>query len=270
MPSQMGAGICDTGPMKFAWLAAPILLLALPNTADAHLRLTSQQARYGDTQKAGPCGKAGGLRTTDKVYIAKPGTQVTLIWDEYIEHPSFYRIDFDLDGDDDFVSPVVACADQTSIADCFNTDNVGPYMVNNIPDDPLEVQNYLYTLPDVECSNCTLQVIQAMTDKPPYTEPGNDVYYQCVDIILDNNGPDVLTLLDGNAPDAGPGGDTPDAGTDIVGDDAGTTAGDKDAGVGPETPNAPIGGGCQTSGSRGGGVWLLLLGALWWRRRRQS
>jgi hypothetical protein len=29
-----------------------------------------------------------------------------------------------------------------------------------------------------------LQVIQVMYDKPPYTIPGNEMYYQCADLIL--------------------------------------------------------------------------------------
>ena len=82
--------------MKRPLLLALPFLLCLSQSADAHLRLTSHQARYGDSQKAGPCGVADGVRTTDKVYIAKPGTQVMLVWDEFINHPSFYRIDFDL------------------------------------------------------------------------------------------------------------------------------------------------------------------------------
>ena len=49
-------------------------------------------------------------------------------------------------------------------------------------------------LPDVACDNCTLQVIQVMTDKPPYGD-GNDLYYQCADIILTKDG--------AAAPDAG-------------------------------------------------------------------
>lgn len=256
--------------MKLAWIATPIVLLSLSPVADAHFRVTSHEARYGDDQKQGPCGVTDGERTTDKVYIAKPGTQVTLIWDEFINHPSFFRIDFDLDGDDGFNNPILACGDQTSIADCFDTTNTGPYMLNNILDDAAAVQNQVYTLPDVECTNCTLQVIQAMHDKPPYTDPGNEFYYQCIDIILDNNGPDVLTLVAGNGADAGPGaGDSPDAGGAGSDDDAGGGGGGG-GGDGTGGNDGPVGGGCQTSGNQAGGLWLLLLGGLMWRRRKSS
>ena len=244
--------------MKLRGLLASILVLAFAQSAHAHLSVTSHQPRYGTEQKAGPCGLADGLRTTDKVYIAKPGTQVTIEWNETIDHPSTYRIDFDLDGDDDFKNPILPCIDQTSIADCFDITNTGPYMVNNITDEPAAIQSYLYTLPNVECANCTLQVIQTMHDKPPFTDPGNEIYYQCVDIILDNNGPDVLTLVD--APpmaDAGPG----DADASPVGPGA------SDAGI---VETKPIDGGCQTSGSSASGALLLLLAALWMRKSRSA
>src|SRR5690606_41347459 len=44
-------------------------------------------------------------------------------------------------------------------------------------------------LPDVECENCTLQIIQLMTEacKAPYepsAEDADDIYYQCIDLRL--------------------------------------------------------------------------------------
>jgi hypothetical protein len=47
-------------------------------------------------------------------------------------------------------------------------------------------------LPDVECGNCTLQIIQLMTEesKAPYdpaAEDADDIYYQCVDLRLQAN-----------------------------------------------------------------------------------
>jgi len=157
---------------------------------------------------------------------------------KYVNHPSFYRIDFDLDGDDDFSDPILPCVDQTSIEDCFDTTNSGPYMVNNIIDEAAAVQNY-----------------------------------QCIDIILSNSGPDELTLFDPLAPDAGPVVGVPDAGTAGTAD-AGPN--DPDAGSGPSAGDAgnaprPAEGGCQTSGTSQGGLWLVLLvGAFWWRRRQDQ
>jgi hypothetical protein len=53
------------------------------------------------------------------------------------------------------------------------------------------------TLPNVEGDNCTLQLIQMMTDKPPYATAttSDDIYFACVDLVLSATAP---------PPDAGP------------------------------------------------------------------
>ena len=58
-------------------------------------------------------------------------------------------------------------------------------LLDDIADEGRDVRDYMatITLPDITCDNCTLQVIQVMYDKPPYTTPGNDIYYQCADLI---------------------------------------------------------------------------------------
>jgi len=58
-------------------------------------------------------------------------------------------------------------------------------LLDAIPDTPSGgLSTVSVILPDIECDNCTLQVIQVMADKPPYTLGGNDLYYQCADIVL--------------------------------------------------------------------------------------
>lgn len=233
-------------------------ILAIATPASAHFELTSHMSRYGrDVLKAGPCGMADGQRTADRVYIGKPGIQVMLVWEEYIQHPGYYRIDFDDDGDDGFANPILpGCdADPENEIACFDrTTPVDSPMVNDIPDD---ATNYLYTLPNIECDNCTLQVIQAMTDKPPYNT-GNEIYYSCIDLILSADGPDELTLIETGGSDAGPGG----GGGDGSGDGDGMGGGMGGGGTSM--------GGCQTAGGSGGaGFALLVLGAMvLWRRRR--
>jgi hypothetical protein len=48
-------------------------------------------------------------------------------------------------------------------------------------------------LPDEECEDCTLQVIQVMLDKLPYDPQdngalSNDIYYACLDVVLKRKG----------------------------------------------------------------------------------
>ena len=85
------------------------------------------------------------------------------------------------------------------------------------------------TLPNVECDKCTLQVIQVMTDKPPYGD-GDDIYFQCADIVLSNSA-------------------TGDEG------DAGSSSGDA-----PTTSRpAATDGACRSSGSQIGSSTTILL-----------
>jgi len=199
--------------MRFSLLALFIAFAAIsPAEARAHLGLDVPTSRYGpDTLKTGPCGLAGGERTTNVTYY-EPGETIEVRWDEYVDHPGHYRIAFDDDGVDDFVDPA-------TMMELYSSDTV---LLDGITDKGQGERDYVatVTLPDLRCDNCTLQVIQVMYDKPPYTTPGNDIYYQCADLVLREAGtfPDAGTDA-GTDPDAGT---NPDAGTDP---DAGADAG---------------------------------------------
>jgi MYXO-CTERM domain-containing protein len=214
-------------------------LVCLPVTvAQAHIQLTYPTQRYTD-QKYGPCGRLNDTGRGDAVTILPPGATITVTWDETINHPGHFRISFDDDGQDDFVDPA-------DYDDFYTAPSV---LADNIEDTPQGgPSSFEITLPNIECSNCTLQVVQVMTDKPPYGD-GNDLYYQCADLILA-----------ADAPDAGP---TPDApGPDAPGPDA--------DGPGVDDPG---GCGCQSGpGSLPGNAVLLImvLAALGLMRRRRA
>lgn len=268
-----------------------LLILAALSTfavpASAHLGLTSPTSRYGqNVLKTGPCGMGDGPRS-DNVTTLTAGETITVEWDEYIDHPGHYRISFDEDGQDDFVDP-------PCLAECDNRDmeielnSNAAVLLDGIEDrEGGGAYSAEVTLPNVECDNCTLQVIQVMTDKPPYEIPGNDLYYQCADLVLEAGAAD----MGGGEPDMGS--TAPDGGT---GDDAGAnnTPGNNNTGnnqtSGDNTGNNGSGGGgsdagtsgqaiddisgesgcCATAGAKPSGVFgvaLLLLGLFGWRRR---
>lgn len=136
-------------------------LLALPTAA--HTLLDEPSRRYDD-MKGAVCGKGGGAdaRTSNFTRYA-PGETITVRWTETINHVGTYRIAFDDDGADrgDFDANVLATIEDPSndSGDTFDTE---------------------VTLPDVECTNCTLQLIQVMG------QTGNDsnTYFQCADLVL--------------------------------------------------------------------------------------
>ncbi|HEY6006091.1 MAG TPA: SCE4755 family polysaccharide monooxygenase-like protein [Anaeromyxobacter sp.] len=154
-------------------LAAFLLLGALP--ARAHVRLVSPVSRYGDEMKLGPCGRLGGART-DLVTTVRPGQSLEVVFDEIIDHPGYYRIAFDASGDDDLAPPV------WNGASWENPPNV-TVLADHLPDSMLTHGDVSVVLPDVECDACTLQLIEVMTDKPPY-DGLDDFYFQCADLVL--------------------------------------------------------------------------------------
>jgi hypothetical protein len=131
-----------------------------------------------------------------------------------VRHPGYFRIACDNEGDDDFVDPrwIVAIdpanrqggcpiddtdqcriGDQATEGDFFNNatvlmDNLHPHTRETA----LPVYTWEVTLPDVECDNCTLQIIQVMEDPAGTahgvynTTPGdnNDGYHQCIAMVL--------------------------------------------------------------------------------------
>ncbi len=165
------------------------LVLALAGRASGHLSLEYPPSRYGaDVLKEGPCGRAGGKRSATVTEL-EPGSEITVVWDEYVDHPGHFRISFDADGDDDFADPVCLSGCDTVTPEFASHVN-DSVLLDDIADTPHGGESHVaLTLPDVECDNCTLQVIQVMYDKPPYTSPGNDIYYQCADLVLHRTAP---------------------------------------------------------------------------------
>lgn len=224
--------------MRTSVLVASSLVVALISTAtiaDAHISLTSPKPRYPD-QKEGPCGQGSSDKRSTNVTTFKPGETITVTWKETIDHPGHFRISFDPNGIKAFVDP-------KSFTDLNTAPSV---LVDGIADKNGGTYSQEVTLPDVECDTCTLQVVQVMTDKAPYGD-GNDLYYQCADLVLAK-------------------GDDGDAG---AGDDAGGSSG-------TTTPaSTSDSGGCATtSRSPGSGAApiaaALALMTLARQRRRKS
>jgi len=171
-----------SGLTALGFALALALVLAAP--AAAHLGLRYPPSRAGDdVLKEGPCGIAGSRRSANVTEL-EPGARLEVVWDEYVDHPGHFRIAFDVDGDDDFVDPMClsGCDTRSPEVETYSNDTV---LLDAIADTPQGGESgAAVTLPDVECDRCTLQVIQVMYDKPPYAVPGNDIYYQCADLIL--------------------------------------------------------------------------------------
>lgn len=217
-------------------------LLAWPLSASAHIHLATPQARTDSStgdQKEQHCGVLGQVRT-NRVTTYRPGEQIMVSWAETIDHPGFFRVAFQPNGDT-FPIPAPAAGggfpnvDQTGTTDAAT----GAIIIKDqIPDGMLMTQ---ITLPNMECTNCTLQFIQVMTDKAPYTTDAasDDIYFNCADVTLSNSAPMV------------------DAGVNTGPDAPGGT-----------NPNPTTSGGCSTGGGAGLFAGLALVGLVTRRRAR--
>jgi MYXO-CTERM domain-containing protein len=212
-------------PVRAALVVSSFAAGALfASSSAAHISLergSTHLSRYGDTMiKEGPCGKAGGARG-DHVYTYKEGETVPVEVVEYIPHPGYFRIAFDEDGDDDFVTPASIkpvdpnrmCPfnelDKCGESDFYNSPTVLPEM-DDLEPHLTAPAGMKYTfdvkMPKVECDNCTLQILQVMEDTihgayNPDNEAGSglpDVYFTCIDLVLEHD-----PALDEEKPSAG-------------------------------------------------------------------
>jgi hypothetical protein len=187
---------------------------ALTAGASAHISVENggiHKSRYGDGHaqlKDAPCGVANGTRG-ENVYTYEAGETIEVKLLETIAHPGYFRIAFDDDGDDDFIEPASIkpvdplrpcpfnAADKCGESDFDNSpavlmDNLNPHLAGEGgPNFSWQVK-----LPDVECDNCTLQVMQVMEDtihgayNPVPGDPADvpsyvaDNYHQCIDLVL--------------------------------------------------------------------------------------
>jgi hypothetical protein len=180
----------------FASIGSIGLALTLSGSAAAHLSLKSINGQMpvaraeapAEDLKASPCGQTTNGRTAT-VTALTAGAEITITWEEYIDHPGFYRIAFAQDGD---TFPEIANMDDVTPPQCtLTTCMSGDMSIDEITPVGDEVLAYVadgeasasVVVPNVNCDNCTLQVIQFMTDK---LGNGNDdeIYYQCADITI--------------------------------------------------------------------------------------
>ena len=216
--------------------------------------MTTPPPRAIGQLKSAPCGPTTDVRGSQAVCF-EPGAKVKIGWIETIDHPGHYRIMFDDDGTDAFVDP--SAFDDT----CSPSSTC---LVDGIADKSGGSYEQEITLPMQECETCTLQLVQVMTDKAPYGD-GNDLYYQCADIVIRAGGCGGSTTS-AAAQTAGSG---PAAG--------GTTGGGTDGGAGGAGSD-DTGGGCTIAAvpaTLGHPAFVVLSGALLGlsrrrRRRRRS
>lgn len=228
--------------------AAAVVLVSVP--AYAHFHLDSPpadqtQSTQGDPQKAAPCG--AGTSATGMVSVVKTGSVLPITITETIMHPGHYRVAI-------AQTPAELPAEPTVKAD--SNSPCGSVDIDPAPALPVLAdgelvhtqtlvgpQTFNVQLPaDFRCDNCTVQVIEFMSNHP-LNNPGGCFYHHCATVTISDNAPDAGVTGGGG------------------GDDAGTST----------RPTTDARGGCSTSGSlAGGGTALAMVGLALLVARRRS
>jgi len=144
---------------RFVLAACCVFSWAAPRGAAAHATLLTPKPRTPLTLKTGPC---GGIPKTDAPLEVEAGSELEVVWQEYVDHPGFYRILYSSAGDADFVP-----------------------LLDNIPDrkpssaDP-ETYSAVVRLPAEPSDEGTLLLIQVMMENPAQPR----LYYSCADLKL--------------------------------------------------------------------------------------
>ena len=151
--------------MNNRWLFGAILflLVILSHASFGHTRFDpagNVPGRNTDPGlKFGPC---GGIARTATNKMLTSGAPVRVDWQETIQHPGRFEFYFSPANDQNFVLIGTVVDDQNG--------------AGNLPHN----FNAMITMPNVTCTNCTLQLIQVMTENPA----APTLYYSCADISL--------------------------------------------------------------------------------------
>lgn len=138
-----------------------LLFVFLPSALFAHARLTFPQPRNNNAGiKAGPC---GGLTRSAAPTNVVGGQMLTVQWQETINHPGRYIFSLSFASDLGFAQNILA-----TIPDVQDGGGLPHLYTAQIP------------IPNVNCSTCTIQMIQSMEENP--TAP--TYYYSCADINI--------------------------------------------------------------------------------------
>ncbi len=146
-------------------VAAVAALLVGASGASAHV-LLEEPSRRSDEMKQGPCGRAGDEDgRTERFTRVAPGQTITVSWTETIDHVGSFVVGFDDDG-----------ADQADFDATILHQEADP------PNPSGQRWQAEVTLPEVVCTNCTLQLLQIMTTDD--TPAPSQIYYQCADLVV--------------------------------------------------------------------------------------
>jgi hypothetical protein len=151
--------------MEKRWLFGLILLVLvlMSHFSFAHSRFNPTGNVPGRSDEAGlKTGTCGGVARTATPKVVASGSQLRVDWQETINHPGYFEFYFSSAGDANFIKLATVNDNQNGSADL-------PHNFST-----------MLTMPNGNCTGCTLQMIQVMTEVPA----SPSFYYSCADIEL--------------------------------------------------------------------------------------
>ena len=177
--------------LKKISLAAVIGFVA--TTANAHFKLNAptswiEEDGRGDPQKIAPCGGTladGGTRTGAITHV-NGGEMMRLAIEETIYHPGHYRVALtrninSLPADAMPLDMVVTLRGPGSGRFPIESNPEAPVLIDGLWENnerrtgPLETE---ILIPNIDCENCVLQIVQFMSEHPGHRE-GGYTYHHC-------------------------------------------------------------------------------------------
>ncbi len=148
-----------------------LIIITSSSLAWGHARLLpggNTPGRSNDANlKSGVC---GGIPKGTPVATFNTGQTITVQWEETINHPGYFEFYLSSDNDQTFTL-------LTTVPDTQNNRNDLPHRYQ------VDIQ-----LPQgLNCDNCTLRMIQQMTEDPANPRP----YFSCSDIRIASQGSDT-------------------------------------------------------------------------------
>ncbi len=144
-----------------------LTLILFASTVWGHARFsltgTTPPRNNSTGLKTGPC---GGLPRTASPVVLQAGATLQLQWEEVVDHPGRFEFYFSAANDEQFQL-------LKTVADTQNSGALPHTYTATI------------TVPTTNCTACTLQMIQVMTENP--ASPRN--YYSCADIQIQGGAP---------------------------------------------------------------------------------
>jgi MYXO-CTERM domain-containing protein len=280
-------------PQKPLLALATLSVVTLPAAlAGAHFVLEApaamtQQNVLGDPQKAPPCGDDGSATATGERESYVEGSTISITINETIYHPGHYRVALAVNDPSELPEPPPVTEGSTPCGSApIDEDPSFPVLADGILQHDRRLdgpQTFEVELPDgVTCENCTLQIIQFMSEHG-LNDPGGCYYHHCANIEItpagepgDGDDGSGDGDLDGGTSPGDDGDSSPDPsdedgdGDGEGGDGDGSSSGDD--GDGDSASESSSSGGCSIAQtSTGSGVMLGLgLLAMLVRRARRS